>query len=73
MVGKRPALTDDPDSTPQRQRWALDPVDVLSFLGLALLAGGLLGYDWRLAAVVCGFLILAAAVVGAWRAGHGGE
>ena len=35
--------------------------------GLLLLAGGLAGYDWRLALIVCGILLLAGGVVGMVR------
>lgn len=51
----------------------LDLADWMVILGLALLAGGLGGYDWRLALVVCGAVVL---VIGLWlvsRAAGGGS
>jgi hypothetical protein len=41
-------------------------------LGLAMLGGGLGGYDWRLALVVCGALLLVFGLVAGWRAAKGG-
>lgn len=43
----------------------VDLRDGLAAAGLALLAAGLAGYDWRLAMVVCGAVLLA---VGLWSA-----
>lgn len=37
----------------------LDGSDVLVVVGLALLCGGLAAYDWRIAIIVCGVLLLA--------------
>lgn len=45
----------------------VDVSDVLVVFGLALLAGGLGAYDWRLALVVCGLILLAVGLVGAVR------
>lgn len=42
--------------------------DFLALLGLGLLAAGLAAYDWRLAAIVVGVLLL---VVGVWSAVRG--
>ena len=44
--------------------------DVLALLGLGLLATGLAAYDWRLAAIVVGVLLL---VMGVWSAVRGGR
>lgn len=44
--------------------------DVLALLGLGLLAIGLAAYDWRLAAIVVGVLLLA---VSMWSAMRGGR
>ena len=41
----------------------LDLSDWMVMVGLAMLAGGLGGYDWRLALVVCGAVVL---VIGLW-------
>jgi len=41
----------------------IDLVDVIVFVGLGLLAGGLAAYDWRLALVVCGAVLL---TIGLW-------
>jgi len=41
--------------------------DVLIVLGLALLAGGIAAFDWRLALIVCGALLLAGGVAGMVR------
>jgi len=41
----------------------LDLADWMVILGLALLAGGLGAYDWRLALVVCGALLV---MIGLW-------
>lgn len=73
MVGQRPTLNDDPDPAQIRPRWSLDIGDAAALLGLVLLAIGLASYDWRLALIVVGILLLSAAVIGAWRAGHGDE
>jgi hypothetical protein len=37
----------------------------LALSGLGLLAGGLAGYDWRIAAIACGGLLLGVAIVDA--------
>jgi type IV secretory pathway VirB2 component (pilin) len=41
--------------------------DLMIVLGLALLAGGLAAFDWRLAMVVCGLVLLLLGLVGAIR------
>lgn len=41
--------------------------DVLIVVGLLLLGVGLAAYDWRLAAVVLGAIVLLCGLVGAWR------
>ena len=41
----------------------LDLADWMVILGLAMLAAGLGGYDWRLALVVCGAVLV---VFGLW-------
>ena len=56
-----------PDDASERRRWPFDLNDALAGLGLALLAVGLAGVDWRLAAIVVGGLLLLASTVGAWR------
>lgn len=38
---------------------AVDLSDVMVALGLVMIAGGLAAYDWRVALVVCGALLLA--------------
>ncbi len=48
-------------------RYVVSLVDVLLVLGLALLAGGLGGYDWRLALIACGALLLVGGAVGMVR------
>lgn len=45
----------------------LDLADWMVIVGLALLAGGLGGYDWRLALVVLGGLVLVFGLVVGWR------
>lgn len=45
----------------------IDMSDVLVVLGLALLAGGLGAYDWRLALMVCGLVLLVLGLAGAAR------
>lgn len=50
----------------------IDLNDLAFFIGLALLAGGLGAYDWRLALVVCGTLLLIVGLWGAYRRGHTG-
>lgn len=49
----------------------IDLSDVMVIVGLALLAGGLGAYDWRLACVVCGLVLLALGLMGALRARSG--
>lgn len=44
-----------------------DLADVLVFVGLALLAGGLAAYDWRVALVACGGLLFAVGFAAAWQ------
>ena len=48
---------------PEKSR--IDVRDVMVVVGFVMLAGGLGGYDWRLAAVVCGTVLLA---MGLWMA-----
>lgn len=43
------------------RRW--DVTDAMVMLGLAMVGAGLGGYDWRLALVVCGAVLL---VIGLW-------
>ena len=49
----------------EAERSRVDVRDVMVVVGFVLLAGGLGGYDWRLAAVVCGALLLGC---GLWMA-----
>ncbi len=48
-------------------RSRIDLQDVLVVVGLAMLAGGLAAFDWRLALVVCGAVLLAVGLTGAMR------
>ena len=48
-------------------RYAVSLVDVLLVLGLGLLAAGLGGFDWRLALIACGALLLVGGAVGMVR------
>ena len=50
----------------------IDVGDVVGVLGLGFIAGGLAAYDWRLALVVVGVILLGLAVAGAWRDGGQG-
>jgi type IV secretory pathway VirB2 component (pilin) len=50
----------------------LDGGDVMVVLGLAMLGAGLGAYDWRLALVVCGGILLALGLVSALRTGRKG-
>lgn len=45
----------------------IDVSDVLVIVGLAMLAGGLGAYDWRLALVVCGVILLVFGLIGVLR------
>lgn len=45
----------------------LDMSDLVGLVGLAMIAGGLAAYDWRLALVVVGTILLAIVLAGAWR------
>lgn len=45
----------------------IDLADVMVVLGLALLAGGLGAYDWRLALIVCGAILLLVGLVAVLR------
>lgn len=47
---------------------AIDAIDWMMVLGLAMLGAGLGAYDWRLALVVCGALLLTFGAVAGWRA-----
>lgn len=46
----------------------LDETDVLALLGLGLLALGIAAFDWRIACIVTGTLILAFSVTMVFRA-----
>jgi len=41
--------------------------DVLLVLGLAMLGGGIAAYDWRVASIVCGGILLAGGIFGLLR------
>lgn len=45
----------------------IDGSDVMTIIGLALLCGGLAAFDWRLALVACGLVLLALGLAGAMR------
>jgi hypothetical protein len=45
-----------------------DLVDGMLVLGLLMIGAGLGGFDWRLALMVCGFLLLALGLWLGWRA-----
>ena len=45
----------------------VDFSDLVVIIGLALLAGGLAAFDWRVAAVVVGLVMLVLGLVGAVR------
>lgn len=42
----------------------IDGSDVLTVIGLAVLCGGLAAYDWRLALIACGLVLLALGLIG---------
>lgn len=44
-----------------------DVPDLLIIAGICLLCAGVAAYDWRLALVVCGVLLLAIGFYGAFR------
>ena len=48
----------------------IDLGDILGAVGLAMIAGGLAAWDWRVALVVVGAILLALALAGAVRQGH---
>lgn len=45
----------------------VDGSDWIVAIGLALLCGGLAAYDWRLALIACGLVLLLLGLVGAMR------
>lgn len=45
----------------------IDGSDVMTILGLALLCGGLAAFDWRLALIACGLVLLLLGLAGALR------
>ena len=45
----------------------IDGSDVLTVIGLVLLCGGLAAFDWRLALVACGLVLLLLGLMGALR------
>lgn len=47
---------------------SFNPADIAGTLGFLAATIGLIGYDWRLACVVGGAVLLAGGVVGALRA-----
>jgi len=50
----------------------IDLVDVMIVLGLVMIGAGLGAWDWRVALVVCGALLLVGGVVLGWRAARTG-
>lgn len=49
----------------------IDLVDVMIVLGLVMIGAGLGAYDWRLALVVCGSLLIAFGLWAGWRQSGG--
>lgn len=49
-------------------KWHVDAIDAILVVGLITLGAGLGGYDWRLAMVVIGALLVVLALVSALRA-----
>lgn len=47
----------------------VDLADLVVIIGLAMMAAGLAAFDWRLAAVVIGLMLLVIGLVGAARRG----
>lgn len=47
----------------------VDLADLVVIIGLALLAGGLAAFDWRVAAVVVGLMLLVLGLTAAVRRG----
>ena len=45
----------------------IDASDVMTIIGLALLCGGLAAFDWRLALVACGMVLLVLGLAGALK------
>ena len=45
----------------------VDGSDVMTIFGLALLCGGLAAFDWRLALIACGLVLLVLGLAGAVR------
>lgn len=45
----------------------VDGSDVMTSIGLALLCGGLAAFDWRLALIACGLVLLLLGLAGAMR------
>lgn len=50
----------------------VDLHDVVFIVGLGLLAGGVWAYDWRLALIVCGVILVSLGLLGVKRRGHTG-
>jgi hypothetical protein len=47
------------------KRIDIDAFDLMTVIGLALLCGGLAAYDWRLALIACGLVLLVLGLAGA--------
>lgn len=45
----------------------IDGSDVLTIIGMLLLCGGLATFDWRLALIACGLVLLLLGLAGAMR------
>ena len=45
----------------------IDGSDVLTIIGLVLLCGGLAAFDWRLAVIACGLVLLVLGLMGALK------
>lgn len=50
----------------------IDLNDIVVLVGLAMLAAGVGAYDWRLALIVCGTILVSLGVLGVYRRGHTG-
>ena len=67
LIGRAHVAADKPEPKPWKMPTDQQIRDGMALAGFLILLGGIGAYDWRFAAVICGMILMTAAVFGSLK------